>query len=151
VLYLLVRWPRSVAIGWLAGVAMGIAVAARANLLLARRLPMLMAAFPDAGRTPLCDGPLVVRAVGLALVLAPILWRNHELTGTLGSLRGRRPGRSTLPSEPAFRGFPPRTPGIAFDKYRNQPVAAGAASFAEIFEHWWTAKAWDVIEHDPWP
>jgi tetratricopeptide (TPR) repeat protein len=144
-LYLLVRWPRSVAIGWLAGVAMGVAVAARANLLLAAPVAMLMAAFPDAAERSLRRA--LVFGIGLALVLAPIIWRNHELTG-LWVLRGQAPWSFYAAVEPAFHGFHP-PPGIAFDKYMNQPVAHGAASFAEI-EHWWTAKAWDVIERDPW-
>ena len=144
-LFLVVRWPRSVAIGALAGGAMGVAVAARANLLLAAPIAMLMAAFPDAGPRSLRRA--LVFGIGLVVVLGPIVWRNHELTG-MWVLRGQAPWSFYAAVEPAFHGFHP-PPGIAFDKYMNQPVADGAASFAEI-ERWWTAKAWDVIERDPW-
>ena len=144
-LFLLVRWPRSPTIGGLAGIAMGLAVAARANLLLAAPVAILMAASPDAGRRSWRRA--LVFGFGVVVVLAPIVWRNHELTG-LWVLRGQAPWSFYAAVEPAFHGFHP-PPGIAFDKYMNLPVADGAVTFAEI-ERWWTAKAWAVIGHDPW-
>jgi tetratricopeptide (TPR) repeat protein len=144
-LFLLVRWPRSAAIGGLAGIAMGIAIAARANLLLAAPIALLLAWLPDGSDRSLRRA--LVFGAGVLAILCPIVWRNHELSG-LWVLRGQAPWSFYAAVEPAFHGFHP-PPGIAFDKYMNQPVADGAVTFAEI-ERWWTAKAWAVIENDPW-
>ncbi len=144
-LFLLVRWPRSSGIAALGGLAMGVSVAARANLLLAVPVALLFAFLPDTGERS--SRRAFAFAAGVVAVLAPIVLWNHHLTG-VWVLRGQGPWSFYAAVEPAFHGFHP-PPGIAFDKYMNEPVAAGATTFAEI-ERWWTARAWDVIARDPW-
>lgn len=122
---------------FLAGLAWAIASLLRPNLLLALPVLICWIAWRHRKVRLLFIRDSLLLAVGFGLLILPILWRNHALTG---KWLLRRQASWSLYSglDPAFAGraIPP---GVQFNNFMTEPHRAGAQSVTEI-EHYWKEK-----------
>ena len=116
------------------GLAWAAASLLRANLLLAAPLFALWIAYRHRGKPSRITAHLALWIIGFVLLLIPILWRNHELTG---KWMLRRQANWSLYSglDPAFGGLA-IAPGVQFEKFMLQPHREGKHSPAEIEAYW---------------
>ena len=131
---------------FIAGLAFGLSVGARANLLLC--LPIFLAGLFFTSRVDRKKAWIQVTAAlaGAALLLGPILLRNHQVSGAW-MLRWGASWSLYSGLAPEFNGLHPPA-GVLYDNYVRQPLQQGLRSEADS-ERYWEERLGAVLKNDP--
>lgn len=153
-IWLLVCRPRTWLTLFLAGTAFAISVGARANLMMCLPVIALWAFLPNSKLTEptgaiLQRGAMTVipLALGFALVIGPIAFRNHQLSGKW-MLRGLSSWAFYVAFAPQFEGFLNPAPGVQFYNYMRQPIRDGIRDKGQL-EPYWAEKTKEIVKNQP--
>ena len=130
-----------------AGLAFALSAGARPNLLLCLPVFVIWIAWLYRWDFKCLAARLAAWALGFALVFAPILLRNHYLSGAW-ILRSLSSWNFYAAVEPAFEGILHPKQGIQYDNYMRQPTRQGLRSQAEI-ERYWSERTRQIIRERP--
>ena len=148
-LWLLLRWTRRPGHVFLAGLALALSAATRANLLLV--VPVVIGwigwtswnSKQDWSRALLAT---MAFSAGVALLMVPIIWWNSQLVGT-PMLRAQGTWSLYSGLAPEFSGLHPPS-GILFQKYMREPYVAGLRDVVGI-ERYWGERLAALVRTDP--
>ena len=130
-----------------AGLAFALSAGARPNLLLCVPVFLIWIAWSFRRDYRQLAARLAAWSLGFALVFAPILLRNHYLSGAW-ILRSLSSWNFYAAVEPKFEGILHPKEGIQYDNYMRQPLRQGLRSQAEI-ERYWTDRTRQIIRERP--
>ena len=135
-LWFIVCGPRTTPAFFAAGLSFALSAGARPNLLLCLPLIAVWIASIFWGDFEHVAGRLAAWGLGIALVFAPILLRNHQLSGAW-ILRSMSTWNFYAAVAPEFEGFLHPTPGVQYDKYVQLSRQSGVRSAADAERFWW--------------
>jgi tetratricopeptide (TPR) repeat protein len=145
-LLLLVRWTHKPWPIFLAGLALALSAAARANLLLIVPVVIGWIAWQTKQDWRRALRNTMTFSAGVALLIAPIVFHNAQLTGT-PMLRAQASWSLYAGLAPEFSGLHPPS-GILFQKFMREPYVAGLRDVVSI-EHYWGDRLAEVLRTDP--
>ncbi|MFN8177705.1 MAG: tetratricopeptide repeat protein [bacterium] len=145
-----------------AGVTLGLASVTRPNALASFPFLLLLVALPRGGtsRTALRDaasqtalGIAALRralpfALGFALVLAPVLLRNHQITG-MWAVRHHLAFNLYLGNRPGAPGYHSIRPGRAWDRLSAEPERVAGAHTLADHERYFRDRVISFARNDP--